>query len=84
MPKTNLDKYIKLIEKMERCNTAYKGNNGKLYQDTEGYHMEQDVIYRKFIRDIANGKITDLEEIVNLSKLLNNKVVKYDKDMWYG
>lgn len=73
MSKNNLDKYVKLIQKMEKWN-----------QDKEMYHSEQDVIYRKFIRDIANGKITDLEEIVNLSKLLNNKVVKNDKDMWYA
>ncbi len=42
------------------------------------------VIYRKFIKDIATGKINNLEEIVNLSKLLNKKVVKNDKGMWYA
>ncbi len=84
MSKNNLDKYGKLIQKMEKCNIANKGKDGKYYQDTEIYHMEQDVIYRTFIKDIATGKITDLEEIVNLSKLLNKKVVKNDKDMWYA
>ena len=52
--------------------------------DKEPYHAEQDVIYRQFIKDIATGKITNLDEIVNLSKLLNKKVVKNDKDMWYA
>ena len=79
MNQNTLDKYTKLIKKMEQHN-----NNGHGGQDTELYHMEQDVIYRKFIKDIATGKITNLEEIVNLSKLLNNKVVKNDKDMWYS
>jgi hypothetical protein len=73
MPKTNLDKYTTLIQKMEQ-----------LKKDKEIYHVEQDAIYRKFIRDIATGKITNLEEIINLSKLLNNKVVKNDKGMWYA
>ncbi len=70
----NLDKYTKLIKKM----TDVKEH------DKEVYHIEQDVIYRSFIKDIATSKITNLEELVNLSKLLNNKVVKNDKDMWYS
>ena len=38
--------------------------------------MEQDVIYRTFIKDIATGKINNMDDIIILSKLLNNKVVK--------
>ena len=64
--------YNKLIDKMD-------GQK----QDKEVYHVKQDVIYRKFIKDIATGKINNLEEIVTLSKLLNKKVVKNDKGMWY-
>jgi hypothetical protein len=73
MTQNYLDRYIKRINKMEQ-----------LKNDTELYHVEQDAIYRKFIKDIATGKISNLVEIVNLSKLLNNKVVKNDKDMWYS
>lgn len=73
-----LNTYNKLIKKMEYYN--YNGER----QDTESYHVEQDVIYRKFIKDIATGKINNLEEIVTLSKLLNNKIVKNDKGMWYS
>jgi len=47
----------------------------KFTNDKELYHSYLDVIYRKFIREIATGKINN-EEIVNLAKLLNNKVVK--------
>jgi hypothetical protein len=84
MSKNNLDKYAKLIQKMERWNHYQINKQDKPHQDKEMYHSDQDVIYRTFIKDIATGKITNLEEIVNLSKLLNNKVVKYDKDMWYA
>ena len=76
-------KYTKLIAKMEKWN-HYTIQGEDPYQDKEMYHSEQDVIYRTFIKDIATGKIKNLDEIVNLSKLLNNKVVKNDKDMWYS
>jgi hypothetical protein len=77
-------KYDKLIKKMKNENYAIKGNDGKYYQDKESYHIEQDVIYRTFIRDIATGRIKNLEEIVDIAKLLNNKVVNYDRNMWYA
>jgi hypothetical protein len=67
------EKYTKLVNKMN-----------KNVNDIELYHIEQDVIYRTFIKDIATGKIKNLDEIVNLSKLLNKKVVKNDKDMLYS
>ena len=67
-----LDSYNKLIKKMEQC------------PDKESYHVEQDAIYRKFIKDIATGKINDHHEIIGISKLLNKKVVKNDKGMWYA
>ncbi len=73
MSDNHLAAYNKLINKME----VQK-------HDKEVYHVEQDVIYRKFIKDIATGKVNNLEEIVNLSKLLNKKVVKNDKGMWYA
>ncbi len=73
MSNNHLDTYNKLINKMDEQK-----------KDKEVYHFEQDVIYRKFIKDIANGKINNLEEIVNLSKLLNKKVVKNDKELWYA
>lgn len=68
---------------MEKCNHYQINKQDKPHQDKEMYHAEQDVIYRTFIKDIETGKIINLEEIVILSKLLNNKVVKKDKDLWY-
>jgi hypothetical protein len=83
MNKDYLDKYNKLIKKMEQHNT-FQFNKDRPHDDKEAYHAEQDVIYRKFIRDIATGKINNAEEIVNLAKLLNNKVVKKDTGLWYA
>jgi hypothetical protein len=70
----NLDKYTKLIKKM----TDVKEH------DKEVYHIEQDVIYRSFIKDIATGKIDNMDDIIILSKLLNSKVVKNDKGLHYA
>lgn len=70
----HLDKYTKLIKKMK----DFKED------DKEMYHIEQDVIYRTFIKDIATGKINNMDDIIILSKLLNNKVVKNDKGMYYA
>jgi hypothetical protein len=77
-------KYTKLIAKMEKWNHSTIQGHPYPYHDKEMYHSDQDVIYRTFIKDIATGKIKNLDEIVNLSKLLNKKVVKNDKDMWYA
>ncbi len=84
MPKDNLEKYNKLIKKLEQCPNVTCGVNGNKHIDKELYHYDQDVIYRTFIRDIATGKINNIDEIIMLSKLLNNKVVKNDKNMWYS
>jgi len=84
MNKDYLDKYTKLIKKLEQCPNVTCGVNGNKHIDKEIYHVEQDVIYRKFIKDIATGKINNAEEIINLAKLLNNKVVKKDIGLWYA
>ena len=84
MNKDYLDKYTKLIKKLEQCPNVTCGVNGNKHIDKERYHYDQDVIYRKFIKDIATGKINNAEEIINLAKLLNNKVVKKDTGLWYA
>jgi hypothetical protein len=84
MNKDYLDKYNKLIKKLEQCPNVTCGVNGNKHIDKERYHYDQDVIYRKFIKDIATGKINNAEEILNLAKLLNNKVVKKDTGLWYA
>jgi hypothetical protein len=67
-----LEKYLKLCEKLE-----------KIVDDNESSHILQDKIYRKFINDITTQKIKG-SEILEISKLLKKRVVKYDKDRWYS
>ncbi len=76
--------YDKLIKKLEQCPLVTCGVKGNKHIDKETYHYDQDVIYRKFIKDIATGKLNNAEEIINLAKLLNNKVVKKDIGLWYA
>ena len=51
--------------------------------DKEKVHMLQDKIYRKFIRDIVNGKIKT-NEIKIIANDMNKYVVKKDTGMWYA
>lgn len=50
--------------------------------DIEGAHILQDKIYRKFIRDIVNGKIGS--DVKQYAKNMNKFVVKGDKGRWYA
>jgi hypothetical protein len=63
---------IKKLEKYEN-----KGCN-------ESSHVCQDEIYRKFIKDIAFGKLNKLEDIKFISSLLVDKVIIHDKNRWYA
>ena len=67
-----IEKYIKLCEKLE-----------KITDCNETSHILQDKIYRKFINDISTQKIKGTE-ILEISKLLKKRVIKYDKDRWYA
>ncbi len=88
MTQKYLDKYMKLIKKMEYWNDVVKANkmppNHDKWDCKEMYHFEQDAIYRRFIKDIATDKINNMDDIIIISKLLNNKVVKNDKDLNYA
>lgn len=75
MPDTLPQKYIKLFNKL---NILHKTD------DKEIIHIVQDSIYRKFIRDIATNKFSNMKEITKLSKDMNKYVVKNDKNMWYA
>jgi hypothetical protein len=63
-----------------------KFTKSELAEDTEYAHVLQDKIYRKFIKDICNNKLKTLEDIKKTAKLINKKVVKYDKEKnrWYA
>ena len=66
------ERKIKKFEKYEKqgCN--------------ETSHIIQDEIYRKFIKDIQNKKINNMDEVYFVSKLILDKVIIYDKNRWYA
>lgn len=52
--------------------------------DLEMIHMYSDDVYEKFIKEIANGKLGDLEEIKNIAKNINKKLIKKYKRKWFA
>jgi hypothetical protein len=68
-------KYSLLFNKLDKLNKE---------DDNEGSHILQDTIYRKFITDINNNKIKDIEHIKKIAKNMNKYVVKKDKNRWYA
>ena len=51
--------------------------------DNEEQHIEQDKIYRKFIKDIKSNKYK-YDEIKVVADMITKKVIKYDKNRWYA
>lgn len=51
--------------------------------DNEKQHIIQDKIYKKFVKDIAQNKLSS-SDIKLLAKTINSKIVKYDKNRWYS
>jgi hypothetical protein len=68
-------KYEKLFKKLDSLNEK---------DDNESSHILQDKIYRKFIKDICNNKLTTSEDIKKMANKMYKNVVKNDKDRWYG
>ena len=74
MTNTVRTQYKKLFEKLS---ILHKDG------DKEAIHILQDKIYRKFIKDIVNNKITS-KDIKEFAKDMNKYVVRFDKGMWYS
>lgn len=60
----------------------------RLYTDEENgdkkeAHRLQDIIYRKFIQDIMDKRIENLEYLQALSSQINDNVIKYDVEHEY-
>lgn len=51
--------------------------------DNEEQHIEQDKIYRKFIKDVKSNKYK-YDEIKVVADMITKKVIKYDKNRWYA
>lgn len=52
--------------------------------DNETAHVIQDKLYRKFIRDIVNNKLNDINEIRLFADNMNKFVVRKDTGRWYS
>ena len=53
-------------------------------KDYESAHFIRDKIYKKFIKDINNNKLTSLEDIQGISKLLCEKTYMTTTKWWYS
>jgi len=71
------NKYYSLFMKLDKLNNT---------EDIESSHILQDKLYRKFIKDICNDKLSSLEDIQKIADYMNKYVVKYDKEKnrWYA
>lgn len=67
--------YSTLFDKLKKAD-----DNG----DNEAAHIIQDKLYRKFIRDIINDKLNDIDEIRLVANNMNKFVVKKDIKRWYS
>lgn len=70
-----MEKYEKKIDKV----TTYKDQD-----DLEMIHTYRDDVYEKFIKEIANGKLDNLKEIKNIARIINNKLIKKYKKVWFA
>lgn len=71
------NKYYSLFMKLDKLNNS----DDKIFS-----HMLQDKLYRKFIKDICNNKLSSLKDIQKIADYMNKYVVKYDKEKnrWYA
>jgi hypothetical protein len=51
--------------------------------DQELYHIERDKIYEKFIKEVAEGKITK-KEMIEKAKIIKEKILDYNVSVWYA
>lgn len=49
------------------------------YSDKKEAHRLQDIIYRKFIQDILENRINNIEHIQTLASQIKENVIIYDK-----
>ena len=46
-------------------------------------HIIEDKIYKKFILDIINKKLTDMNEIIKYANKINEKAIKLKYVRWW-
>ena len=70
-----MERFEKKINKV----TTYKDQD-----DLEMIHTYRDDVYEKFIKEIGNGKLNNLEEIKKIAKLINTNLIKKYKEIWFA
>ena len=91
-----MDEYYELFKKAyehennKTYNTYIRKSGEDRYEgglsgiDREDYHIVIDDIYKKFIKDISNGKLNKMEDIKKISDLINEKIIKKNISLWYS
>ena len=70
-----IKKYESFLDKLKE-----EYNNGNY----EISHILEDRMYKNFIIDICNSKITTLEDIMELALYLKKNVIKKKYEKWYA
>lgn len=68
-----MDSYTKELKRLK-----------KHKKDKETYHIIQDGIYRKFISDVADGKLSKLKDIKSVAGTLKENLVNVELELWYA
>jgi len=75
-----------MADKLEKSyNTLFnKLKNADNSGDNEVAHFIQDKLYRKFIKDIINNKLDNIDDIRVFANNMNKFVVKKDTGRYYA
>ncbi len=52
--------------------------------DNEASHVIQDRVYRRFVTDVAAGKLGAAAQVSMVAEVLRKKVVRNDRGRWYA
>jgi len=65
--------YDEMFESLEQHNERV---------DTENIHITEDQIYRRFIKDIASNKFTNINNILEIANKINDVIIKPNDGTW--
>jgi hypothetical protein len=87
MENRNYDKILQIAIVSSEYNQLFLQLK-RLYTDEENRdkkeaHRLQDIIYRKFIQDIMDKRLENIQHIQALSSQINDNVIKYDVEHEY-
>ena len=79
----NREKTIIIDEDESRYDEMFKSleiHNER--QDNESIHIVEDKIYRRFIKDIASNKFTNIDTIILAANKINDIIIKPNDGTW--